>query len=68
MKGNVSANAAVVESFMIVSRRCTERNYKKRCTMEEVSNNLVIQCEYCHKGIINAGRTSMGEVHSFVSA
>ena len=37
MKGNVPANA-VVESFMIVTRRCTERNYKKRCAIEEVSN------------------------------
>ena len=48
---NIPANA-VVESFMIVSRRCTERNYKKWCTMEEVSNNLVMQCEYFHKGIL----------------
>jgi hypothetical protein len=26
----------VVQAFMLVSERCTERNYKKRCTMEEV--------------------------------
>lgn len=36
---NITGNSpddTVVQAFMLVSEMCTKRNYKKRCTMEEV--------------------------------